>query len=372
MSFWDVFSSLNPFTAIGSVVSSFVNADAQRDANETNMDINRENNAFNAQQAELSRNWQSNQTQLQNAWNSAEAEKARQQSMEFAREMFDKETSHNSPVNQMKLLREAGLNPNSFQPSVASASGNVPSLSAASGGTASSGGVATSATPLGVNPLRFNNPLLESAEIELAKANALKAGSDTKVNEANISRMNQLLTYELADKQVDIALKQNELDDLRPVQVRKFTHEAENLMKQKDMMDEQINLLRKQFESLDVDIQRKNIENGKLARYLESEIQRNLSQVGLNHAEASYYSEMASKALIEGGISALNFEILDSTKMSVTAKTNEENTRSYVWSSKDLEYQKYVYWMEKAGFIFNGISSAVSSSLKSLPFLFIK
>lgn len=42
----------------GSLLSGWLGADAQRDTNQANLDINSANNAFNAQQAEITRNWQ--------------------------------------------------------------------------------------------------------------------------------------------------------------------------------------------------------------------------------------------------------------------------------------------------------------------------
>lgn len=56
-----------------SLVGNAVGASSQNKANKTNIDINRENNAFNAQQAQIQRDWQEKMWGMNNAYNSPNA-----------------------------------------------------------------------------------------------------------------------------------------------------------------------------------------------------------------------------------------------------------------------------------------------------------
>ena len=54
-------------------VVGMVNQNHQNKANQTNIDINRENNAFNAQQAQIQRDWQEKMWGMNNSYNSPNA-----------------------------------------------------------------------------------------------------------------------------------------------------------------------------------------------------------------------------------------------------------------------------------------------------------
>ena len=56
-----------------SLAGNAIGASSQADANQTNIDINRENNAFNAEQAQLQRNWQERMWEKNNSYNSPNA-----------------------------------------------------------------------------------------------------------------------------------------------------------------------------------------------------------------------------------------------------------------------------------------------------------
>ncbi len=53
-----------------SLVGNAIGASSQNNTNQTNIDINRENNAFNAEQAQLQRDWQESMWNMNNAYNS--------------------------------------------------------------------------------------------------------------------------------------------------------------------------------------------------------------------------------------------------------------------------------------------------------------
>lgn len=56
-----------------SLAGNAIGASSQNKANQTNIDINRENNAFNAQQAQIQRNWQEKMWGMNNSYNSPNA-----------------------------------------------------------------------------------------------------------------------------------------------------------------------------------------------------------------------------------------------------------------------------------------------------------
>lgn len=56
-----------------SLAGNAIGASSQNKANETNIDINRENNEFNAQQAQLQRDWQEKMWNMNNSYNSPDA-----------------------------------------------------------------------------------------------------------------------------------------------------------------------------------------------------------------------------------------------------------------------------------------------------------
>jgi hypothetical protein len=56
-----------------SLASNAIGASSQNKANQTNIDINRENNAFNAQQAQIQRDWQEKMWGMNNSYNSPNA-----------------------------------------------------------------------------------------------------------------------------------------------------------------------------------------------------------------------------------------------------------------------------------------------------------
>lgn len=70
---------------LGNVLGGIFGSKSQSSANKTNLQINRENNAFNAEQAQINRDW------TESLWN--------------------KSNSYNSAVSQRQRLEQAGLNP---------------------------------------------------------------------------------------------------------------------------------------------------------------------------------------------------------------------------------------------------------------------
>ena len=119
-------------------VSSFL---GQKSANNTNIKLARENNAFNAAEAEKARNFNSQEAALAREFNAAEAEKQRA----YNTAMYEKSLAWRSPANQIKMMQEAGLNPLNFQQG--SVSDSAPTSSAASGPSASGPSASSAGIP---------------------------------------------------------------------------------------------------------------------------------------------------------------------------------------------------------------------------------
>ena len=56
-----------------SLAGNAIGASSQNKTNQTSIDINRENNAFNAEQAQIQRNWQEKMWGMNNSYNSPNA-----------------------------------------------------------------------------------------------------------------------------------------------------------------------------------------------------------------------------------------------------------------------------------------------------------
>lgn len=93
--------------------------------NKSNKEINDTNNAFNAQQAELNRQFQKEQTDAQNQWNL---------------DLWNLNNDYNTPANQLKRLQEAGINPNMYSTYSSGSSMTASSSSTPSGSSASAAG----------------------------------------------------------------------------------------------------------------------------------------------------------------------------------------------------------------------------------------
>ena len=60
-------------TAGASLAGNLIGSSSQNKANQTNIEINRENNAFNAEQAQIQRDWQEKMWGMNNSYNSPDA-----------------------------------------------------------------------------------------------------------------------------------------------------------------------------------------------------------------------------------------------------------------------------------------------------------
>ena len=158
---------------LGSVTNLFTN----KKSTDTSVAMNRENNQFNAEQAQLNRDFQAEQSALQNAFNSEEAQKQRQ----WQEDMWNKQNDYNTPLAMLGRMQAAGLNPFTFNPELSSASSAGTGASAT--GSIPSGSQATSSSYSNPSMIPMGNIALETAQARLANAQAADLEEDTSLKQ---------------------------------------------------------------------------------------------------------------------------------------------------------------------------------------------
>lgn len=177
-----VANAVSPFGAIasglGSIVSGISGASAQKKANETNLEIARQNNETAIQIARE---------------NNAFAK-------EHAIDMFNLENAYNDPSAQVARLTAAGLNPATV---MENAGGTAVGNSSGSGMVSPSMPSLTTPHVEAVPPMAvgFLDALAKFSQIKLANSQAGKVGAET-------DRINKLLDQELLNMMADEKFKQ--------------------------------------------------------------------------------------------------------------------------------------------------------------------
>lgn len=191
-------------------VSSFF---GQKSANNTNIKLSREQNAFNASEAEKARKFNSQEAALAREFNAAEAEKQRA----YNTAMYEKSLAWRSPANQIKLMQEAGLNPLNFQQG--SVSDSAPTSSAASGPSAS----APAASSAGIPQVR--NLVDASAFSQIASALSDAKLKEAQSNQADAATLTENLTrngkVDLLNTQISLNLADTALTKAEEVKIGK-------------------------------------------------------------------------------------------------------------------------------------------------------
>lgn len=323
-------------------------------------------NDFNANQNQLQRDFNSAEAEKSRQFNSAEAEKSRIWELD----LWNKQNDYNSPSNQLKLMQEAGLNPMLFNASDASA-GSVGSVGSATSSPASSSVIGSGAVP---SPPMLQNPSLIASQIRKNDSESEKNEADIDLKQSERDRLNKLLSGELENQRWQAKLNQDELENLRPAQVRQLLASSNNLDKACEKMQAEIINANKQFELLDDDHKKRLIENN----YLEKQIKASLmdtyvstqlkrSQISLNskqgqalEKQAQLFAKEAANAIITGKMLALNFDILGQTKDSTIAKMNSSDAVQVYFNNKDMDYKDLIYWLDRAGCLIGGSSSSLS------------
>lgn len=275
----------------GSLVGGLMNMFGVQQTNALNRAMFNANMNYQTEQAELNRQFQTAERWDQNRWDEM---------------MFERQNEWNSPVNQVAMLRQAGLNP-AVMMSGGSAS-PVGSTSAPSGGSVGSG-----AMPSGISVPQMQNPFAAFTQIsQVIKdfADANKSGAETK-------RLNSLLpkeveNYILKNKDLEYSNEIKSCDafvskNIKDARVRSAWQDltnrqldALNTMSESDLnrakaaserlgqllTDEHINLTKQQITEL-------GIRNRNLQRVFDSQIETAKSEQVKNYASARDLSASA-------------------------------------------------------------------------------
>lgn len=210
-------------SGVGSLFGGLFGAIGQRKTNKTNLKIARETNQANRELAEQ-----------QNKWNI---------------EQWNRENEYNSPLNQINLLKEAGLNPNLY------------------GGEGGTAGSLVSADLANQQAATVENPLraFEGLNIAQSIADIAKTKSETKANEAKAGLDKTRAVNEMKQGQFIEALNKSQL------QLNNSTISVNQSVK--DMNKAQANVLKKKIVEMDQHIHE-----------MQSNIAKNAAGVALTFA----------------------------------------------------------------------------------------
>lgn len=208
------------------LIDSIISGIGQRKANKTNLQIARETNQANRELAEQ-----------QNKWNI---------------EQWERENDYNSPLNQINLLKQAGLNPNLYKNEGATAAHLV------------SADLANQQAATVENPMRA----FEGLNIAQSIADIAKTRSETKANEAKAGLDNTRKINEMKQGEFIETLNKSQLE------LNNSTVSVNNSVK--GMNDAQSEVLKKKVVEMDTHINE-----------MQSNIEKNLSGVKLTYANIS-------------------------------------------------------------------------------------
>lgn len=174
--FSDLFKNFNPLNLLGDLGSSALGAlgawFGQQSQYKYNKRLQDDAQAFNSAEAAKNRDWQTLMNRENNQFNAAQAELARQ----FQEDFYLK---YQSPAAMMSQYKDAGLNP---VLAAGHATNTPPSVSSASAGS-SPGGAAASSGMNGVGPMDLIGSI---ASIMKLKAEINNINADTKEKEQNV------------------------------------------------------------------------------------------------------------------------------------------------------------------------------------------
>lgn len=264
----------DPFTAGSGLLLSGINYFGQQKTNKSNARINAENNRFNAEQAQLQRDFEAAQADLSRQWSTDE----RVAGQDWQKSMMDYQNEYNSPVNQLKLMRQAGLNPNLWkQDSAVSASPSSVSTPSAS---VPSGSAAQAAPPISMqNPLHMGNIALESAQARLANAQARNLEEDTRLK-------SDTHDIHVEEAGVRLALLGFDLNQMKPAEKANLEQQTRTLAKQIDVMNSEIATNEKLADLYDKEGQLKQKELDHFEEQFQAFLAKNASEIRVNNANA--------------------------------------------------------------------------------------
>ena len=204
-------------------------------------------------------------------FNSVEAEKQRN----WTESLWNKQNVYNTPANQMKLLREAGLSPVNFETSISPA------------GAVGDGFAAQSP--------QLTNPYLVGSNVA---ANMSRA--DLNQSQARLTESNKKTVDAMRQGQVDLNNTQIHLNlanqNLSEREADKVYYEISMRSIQMSSLDEQIKNISAQTKNIDEDTIHKAFENEHAVEMLSKELSRLQSEIDKNHANVTLFNSQAGSS----------------------------------------------------------------------------
>lgn len=350
----NVMSAVPGLNILGSAISqggSFLQGQSaayeQNKQNQANRqlswDLQKDAQKFNSNESYLSflRNQQAQQQAMN--FNSIEAEKQRI----YEKEMWQKSNDYNSPANQLRLLQEAGYNPNLFNDSTAA------SVNAGAGASASSSPLSapSASSPMASSPI-MPNPAMVASQIRLANAQASKAESEVKLSNVQSERVKELLKGELSLQNVQISLG-NADEQLKRVDAIKALKECEKLDSDIQLasssiakLQSEVNLNLQELKNKGLQGEKLQIELDNYEKRLQAELYeilsstaKNYASVRLSDAEVRHIASQLTLEGIQSGILALDFSFKQGTQDSQIKATISSNEQEI----SDIQFDTNLY-----------------------------
>lgn len=303
---------------VASLGSSLINRHSQKETNKSNSRINSENNAFNAEQAQLQRDWSSDQSQLDRDFNARQSQlqrdfstAERESQQDWQERMIQQQNEFNSPANQLKMMRDAGISTATFDGALANGAGptGVPSgaaTSPASAGGPRSGATASAAPSIPMQAPEWNMLSVAQADLMRAQAQAVR-DKNARDNDEHPLKMKLLgQEYQIGDF---------DLSKLKPAQVAKLEAETQEISTNIDKMVQEIatsqslaSLYDKQGQLVQKEVDSFAEAFAKKMNEADSRIHMNESQARLNAAKIAEAfasaNELQSRANLNGELAS--------------------------------------------------------------------
>lgn len=263
--------------------------------------------------------------QMQNDFNAREAEKSYERQLDF----WAKNNAYNTPEQQMKRLREAGLNPYLMMQNGLGSSGN--SVGVSPPPAAHSAGLVPSTIGEGIS--RGFESLMQGLQIAI---NNKKANSDIEVNDAEIDKKNA------ETKKTQVETEGAKISNSWTPKLFKSQLEGQNLSNYSTLLENEFNLRSMDSRLQAVDLQNALVKTQReylLAQQSQVRIQSLLAQKELDFydqtklQELSLYSSQIYNQYASGNLSYEQAQLAIANRLKTDAETAGVKLNNYILKS---------------------------------------
>lgn len=363
--------------AVAAFGQGLSNSEDQRNQFKNQQALAEQQNQYNVDMFNRQSDFNAEQQEKANQYNTSE----REASQQWSEKMMDKQNEYNSPANQLRLLQEAGINPLSFDGSVADSASPVgadnPGVGAASASALGAGqGSASMASP---------TDALISAKSANLRASTEKIQSETEGQNLDNSFKNQINqgTLDLQSAQVRFYGSQS---DVSEEEAKKIHQETLNLEQNINNLKVSCDEARARINELNAsrDYQAIRTAREKIASAFDK--QRIIAEVNKDKALSAYYhaNSKVCDAMLEdieaqasmhtalSGYYRVQREVTEATAPAIVKVSNLNADKAEVQVNLDKEYgemDRRIQWASQAmGILTSGINSVVGVGLATKMF----